>query len=142
MIRIELTPANHDGKTIATACGISVCRHTPVLALCRKLVAAGHDRSLPAEAWRGTTLALRIRSIGEAASLRVDEPRRGNKPTFMSYGEFDKKFGSRSGGEFDATGEIPGPPLPPPASTGSSSRLSFSRPQLPLQSRLELQGRK
>jgi hypothetical protein len=35
------------------------------------LIQAGHDPAEPAEAWRGETLCLHIRSIGEAA-----EPRR------------------------------------------------------------------
>src|SRR6516164_9622984 len=44
---------------------------TPVLALCRELIAAGHDPSRPLHAYRDGVLALRIRSIGEAARLRV-----------------------------------------------------------------------
>jgi len=55
-----------------SALGLTVCSSSPVLALCRKLVKAGHDPSLPLEAWRGDTLAIRIRSIGEAAQLEVN----------------------------------------------------------------------
>lgn len=43
----------------------------PVLALCRALIKAGHDPAKPLEAWRGDTLALRVRTIGEGARLRV-----------------------------------------------------------------------
>jgi hypothetical protein len=42
---------------------------TPVLALCRLLIKAGLDPATPLEAWRGSTLCLRIRRIGEAAQL-------------------------------------------------------------------------
>jgi hypothetical protein len=46
-----------------------------VLALCRALVEAGHDPATPLEAYRGSTLCLRVRSIGEGAKLTVDESR-------------------------------------------------------------------
>jgi hypothetical protein len=42
-----------------------------VLGLCRQLIAGGHDPGLPLEVWRGPVLCLRVRSIGEAAHLRV-----------------------------------------------------------------------
>jgi hypothetical protein len=42
---------------------------TPVLTLCRLLVEAGHNPATPLEVWRGSTLCLRIRCIGEAARL-------------------------------------------------------------------------
>jgi hypothetical protein len=56
---------------ICSALGITVQSSSPVLALCRKLVALGHDPSTPLDAWRGDVLCLRIRSIGEAAGLEV-----------------------------------------------------------------------
>jgi len=56
----------------ATACGIVARSLTPVLSLCRQLVEAGHDPRLPLEAWRGGTLCLRVRSIGEAARLELN----------------------------------------------------------------------
>jgi hypothetical protein len=60
------------GQGQATAAGITVSgRHAPVLALCRALIEAGHDPATPLEAYRGTTLCLRVRSIGEGARLRV-----------------------------------------------------------------------
>jgi hypothetical protein len=60
------------GSSTASACGIVAQGGSPVLALCRRLVAAGHDPATPLEAYRGATLCLRIRSIGEAAGLRVN----------------------------------------------------------------------
>jgi hypothetical protein len=65
-VRVQLL-----GDHTCSALGITVSSGTPVLALCRKLVAAGHDPSLPLEAWRGDKLCLRIRSIGEGAQLEV-----------------------------------------------------------------------
>jgi len=50
---------------------IAVHVSSPVLALCRKLIAAGHPSSADLEVYRAGTLALRVRSIGEAAGLRI-----------------------------------------------------------------------
>ena len=41
------------------------------------LIAAGHDPRRPLEVFRGPVLALRIRSIGEAAGLTVEDSNRG-----------------------------------------------------------------
>jgi hypothetical protein len=73
--------------------GTRVRAYAPVLALCRALVAAGHDPALVLEAYRGETRCLRVRSIGEAADLEISEggfrparkpdagpPMRGNEP--------------------------------------------------------------
>src|SRR6516162_2153852 len=68
MIRVELA-----GSGTATALGLTAQGRTPVLSLCRQLVAAGHDPAEPAQAYCGTTLALHIRSIGEAAKLAAKE---------------------------------------------------------------------
>jgi hypothetical protein len=75
-IRAELAESNQ-----ATALGVSVQSSVPVLDLCRKLVAAGYDPASPLEAWRGSTPALRIRSIGEAAGLTVGDDNIG-RPRF------------------------------------------------------------
>jgi hypothetical protein len=64
-IRAEIT-----GNTCA-ALGIAAHGAAPMLALCHKLVEAGHDPMLPLHAYRGDVLALKVRSIGEAARLRV-----------------------------------------------------------------------
>jgi hypothetical protein len=65
-IRAELT-----GSDTCSAFGIVVKSDTPILGLCRKLVDAGHDPATPLNAYRGATLCLRVRSIGEAAGLRI-----------------------------------------------------------------------
>lgn len=66
-IRAELK-----GDDRALACGFVMHTSSPLLALCRTLVDAGHDPSTPLEAYRNDTLCLRIRSIGEAARLEID----------------------------------------------------------------------
>ena len=65
-IRAELV-----GSTQCAAEGVTANSSSPVLELCRLLLAAGHDPDGALEAWRGATLCLRIRSIGEATRLRV-----------------------------------------------------------------------
>jgi hypothetical protein len=47
----------------------------PVLAICRKLIAAGLDAGRPLHAYRGNTLCLVVRSIGRGAELVIDERR-------------------------------------------------------------------
>jgi hypothetical protein len=56
----------------ASALGINVRAYTPVLELCRALVAAGHDPATGLEAYRGDILCLKARSIGEAAGLEIN----------------------------------------------------------------------
>jgi hypothetical protein len=71
MIRAELSsePDGHHHRCIAE--GIEAIAEAPVLALCRKLVEAGHDPTSPMEVYRGDVLALHVRSIGEAARLEI-----------------------------------------------------------------------
>jgi len=57
-----------------------------VCALCRRLVEAGHDPATPMEVYRGQTLALHVRSIGEAAKLTVTEA--GFGPRFTLWKPF------------------------------------------------------
>ena len=66
IIRAELIGSNR-----CAALGMTVSATAPVLALGSRLVAAGYDPALPLEVWRGPVLCLRVRSIGEAAQLRV-----------------------------------------------------------------------
>jgi hypothetical protein len=61
------------GDDRCAAEGITVVAGAPVLGICRKLIEAGYDPATPLEAWRGDVLALRVRSIGDAAALTVDE---------------------------------------------------------------------
>src|SRR5262245_32027739 len=66
--------ADFIGLYQAVAVGIRVNgRHAPILALCRALIEAGHDPATPLEVSRGSTLCLRVRSIGEGAKLTIDE---------------------------------------------------------------------
>lgn len=74
-IRAEIS-----GDNRCKALGIISESTTPVLNLCRKLVAAGVDPALALEAWRGPILCLRIRSIGEAARLEVNSGGTGFEP--------------------------------------------------------------
>jgi hypothetical protein len=69
---------------VCSALGITVQTPSPVLELCRKLVALGHDPSTPLDAWRGDVLCLRIRSIGEAARLEVNGEGTGFRPATKS----------------------------------------------------------
>jgi hypothetical protein len=57
--------------------GIEVRGYAPALELCRKLIAAGFNPASPLEAWRGDTLCLCVRSIGEGARLAVADDRHG-----------------------------------------------------------------
>ena len=80
------------GSDRCEAGGISVCGAAPVLALCRKLVSAGHDPERPLHAYRGNVLALRVRSIGEGAQLAIAGDgvgfRRRKEPAAASGSDF------------------------------------------------------
>jgi hypothetical protein len=62
--------ARLDGSDTCTALGLTAQSSSPVLLLCRRLLDAGYDPTLPLHVFRGA-LALIVRSIGEAARLRV-----------------------------------------------------------------------
>src|SRR5262245_22543025 len=59
------------GSSTCSAAGITATSNTPVLVLCRRLLAAGLDPDTAVLVYRGAVLALRVRSIGEAARLTV-----------------------------------------------------------------------
>jgi len=65
IIRAEL------GGNTCTAMGITATGCAPIPATCRALLAAGIDPSWPLLVFRDGILALRVRSIGEGARLRV-----------------------------------------------------------------------
>jgi hypothetical protein len=77
-IRAELS-----GDRRCSAIGITATGNAPVLALCRRLIEAGHDPAARLEAYRGTTLCLRVRSIGEGARLTVREGTSDGRPRFV-----------------------------------------------------------
>jgi hypothetical protein len=56
-----------------SAAGVTASGRTPVLALCRELLAAGLGPDSAVEVFRAGTLALRVRSLVEGAALTVDE---------------------------------------------------------------------
>ena len=59
------------GSDRCTVPGFTPTSSAPILALCRTLIAAGFNPTTPLECYRAGTLALRVRSIGEGARLRV-----------------------------------------------------------------------
>jgi hypothetical protein len=71
IIRAELSKSD-----VCSAEGFTIRSAAPVLALCRKLIDAGYDPDRPLHAYRGDTLCLKIRSIGEGAKLTVREDNR------------------------------------------------------------------
>ena len=81
-IRAELT-----GSATASALGISARSNSPILTLCRLLIRAGHNPSARLEAYRGSTLCLRVCSIGEGARLTVKEPN-GGRAHFAKWTAF------------------------------------------------------
>jgi hypothetical protein len=60
------------GSDCCSAVGITVTGYAPVLELSRRLVEAGHDPATALHVYRGATLALTVRSIGEAAQLEIN----------------------------------------------------------------------
>ncbi len=69
--------------------GVTGRGYAPVFALCRALVAAGHDPGRRLQAYRGDVLALKVRSIGEGARLTVREDRAG--PRFVPWEPFPRR---------------------------------------------------
>jgi hypothetical protein len=59
------------GSDTATALGITATGAAPLLQLCKLLAVASHPAT-PLDAYRGDTLCLRARSIGEAARLEIN----------------------------------------------------------------------
>ena len=78
-IRAELA-----GSDSCAAAGLTVTGNAPALVLCRELIAAGLDPDRALDVYRNGVLALRIRSIGEAAALDVRDDNRGT-PRFVRY---------------------------------------------------------
>ena len=68
------------GDDTAEACGVSVKSNAPILELCRRLIEAGRHPASPLEAWRGQTLALRVKTLAAGARLTVDENRMDYRP--------------------------------------------------------------
>jgi hypothetical protein len=79
VLRAELI----DSSNTCTATATATSSDAPVLALCRELIKAGFDPNHQLHVYRGDILALRVRSIGEGALLRV----RGNGVGFEIRGK-------------------------------------------------------
>jgi hypothetical protein len=60
------------GVDTIVALGVTTVSATPVLTLCAELVAADIDPESPLTVYRGNTLALIVRSIGEGANLEIN----------------------------------------------------------------------
>jgi hypothetical protein len=67
IIRAELI-----GDDIAAALDITAKSPTPVIRLCQQLLDAGRDPGTRLHVYRGNTLALTVRSIGEGAQLVIN----------------------------------------------------------------------
>lgn len=61
------------GSNECRARGITTRGQAPVLAMCRALLGVRFDASRPLHVYRGKTLALKVRSIGEGAKLTVSD---------------------------------------------------------------------
>jgi hypothetical protein len=86
------------GADQCEAIGHKVHASVPVLALCRKLIEAGHDPGRPLDVYRGDVLALRVRSIGEVARLSIRGDgvgfRRGAEMVGASLVRYSEEAGS------------------------------------------------
>jgi hypothetical protein len=72
------------GHDTCCAEGITAKASAPVLAICRKLVEAGHDSVRPLHAYRGDTLCLTVSSIGRGARYSVKDNACGT-PSLRRY---------------------------------------------------------
>ncbi len=63
--------ATVSSDTFASGEGFTIRSPSPVIGLCRALLAAGYASSLPMEVYRNDVLALKVRSIGEVATLEI-----------------------------------------------------------------------
>src|SRR5690349_1956767 len=78
-VRAELIGAN-----TATALDVEANGPSPVVTLCGDFLRGGHDPAMSLHAYRGNTLALKVRSIGEGARLTVEANPIG-KPVFRRW---------------------------------------------------------
>ena len=73
------------GSEECEAANVIVTGHAPVLKLCRELIAQGVDPDTPMTVYRRGIVALRVRSIGEAARLTVKDDGNTGTPRFVAY---------------------------------------------------------
>ena len=90
--------AHLNGSSTCTGAGITARGATPVLVLCRELIAAGLDPDTAMEVYRNGVVALRVRTIGEAARLEINSKGTGfivrpavrTAPPIASAADFDR----------------------------------------------------
>jgi hypothetical protein len=114
------------GSNRCEALGFTGRGHSPVFALCRALVAAGHDPRRSLHAYRGEVLALKVPSIGEGARLTVREDRAG--PRFVSWEPFPRWVGACAREKAEGIGSAPDQSDEPSAPPGAAVRASKSLP--------------
>jgi hypothetical protein len=78
-LRIDLS--SDTIASVSSTSSLAVHAGAPVIALSRKLLDGGLDPTTPLECYRGTTLCLKVRSVGEAARLYVAATTTG-RPVF------------------------------------------------------------
>ena len=110
------------GSNRCEALGFTGRGHSPVFALCRALVAAGHDPRRPLHAYRGDVLALSISFIGEGAQLTVREDRCG--PRFVKWEPLPRRVGARSRQKAGGIGSAPNQTDEHSAPPGAAVRAS------------------
>jgi hypothetical protein len=104
------------GSNRAIALGIEAHGFSPVLALCRALIEAGYDPTTPLHVYRGDTLALKVRSIGEGAKLAVEDNSVGT-PVFRRRRDRVASSGAATPVAPTAPDRHPVPPLRSPPTT-------------------------
>jgi hypothetical protein len=120
------------GSNGCSAFGITARGYTPMSALCRLLIEAGHHPNRPLLAYRGITLCLRVRSIAEGAALTVEDDRLGT-PRFRRWrargdgvgphvAQTRKAGQTTSGPKSRTGGAIPAPGLDGGARPGGDER--------------------
>jgi hypothetical protein len=85
-LQINVVRAEIINSSECSAEGHTARGNAPVLGLCRELIKAGFDPGRPLHAYRGATLCLIIRSIGQGARVTVKERPFG--PTFERWVPF------------------------------------------------------
>jgi hypothetical protein len=90
VIRAELF-----GSDRCCALGITANSAAPAFALCRALLASGHDPKRPLHVYRGEMLALVIRTIRQGAKLTVEDDRHGT-PRFRRWRNRAAGYGAGS----------------------------------------------
>ena len=110
--------AQLSSDSFATAEGLTTHSGSPVISLCRALIAAGHASSTPMEVYRGQTLALIVRTIGKAAQLEVDAGPRFVRASGHRIAPYARPLGS------DGSSFGPSPATPPALAVTLSSSLA------------------